>query len=256
MNKFIKIGIFIGIYLISMILIFGIKKDNNSIDNKERKYIIFDNYLILNYSDNKITQSNFDDNDYIKGKFYSYVNGNYIGNYYYRNINADIYLFDDENKSIKFDGNLVVNNYDKEMKIIDLKELPINSNDEIYATNVLNKYNLLSKYNKNVMNLKKYEIDLDNDSLNETLYLLNAKMNEQYLDLNTKFSFLYYEKNGKIKYIDKYLDNSYALNITNILDIDKNGNLEIVGTKSNSSYFCYQIYTVNKKGEVKKHLDC
>lgn len=263
LKKYIIITIIIVSYI--MIVICGYlltkksdnKKNNidNTIEEKKSKYLIFDNYLILNLNEKYIIEDSFDNKKYMNYKFYTFVNGIYFGEYYYRNIDSEVYLFKDNNESVKYKGALIANNYDKNMKIINLNNDKINENDLFYADKVLKENIDQNNYSMDNISLVKYRLDIDNDNEFENLYSLNEEENIDSIDLNTNFSFIYYIKNNKINYLIKNINDGYNTQIVSVLDFNLNGKIDVLYIKSKSKNHCYGINEISNN-KINKLYDC
>lgn len=258
MNKYIKIGIILGIYLLIMLIVFfnidRKGKDKNKDTKKityNKQYIIFDNYLLLEKNGDKYSELPFESGDYLKKKFYTFINDSYSGEYYYRNINSDIYLFDDENNSIDYTGEVMLNTFSKKMSTCKLSKKNLNSSDESIAIKVLKKYNIDDAFDINNSNFIKYECDIDNDGNLENIYILNGEIEF----LLPKFSMIFYTKNNVINPISVFNDGSYNQTIMKIADIDNDNKMEILTTKTNSSTYCYQLFNISKN-KVKRLMGC
>jgi hypothetical protein len=233
-------------------------EENNSNKNQNKKYIIFENYLVLEYENNKFVEETFDNKNIIEDKFFIYDNGNYLGNYYYRNFNSEISIYDDDSKPVNFSGTIIANNYDSNMKILNMETLTIDNNDIKLANTVLNDNNVKLNYDEKSSSIVKYNIDLDNNNKIGQLYVLSNMYSENRVDIG--YSFLYYVIDNKINIIEKDIVKNgygYMYNISSILDVNSDNKYDILlqKFKFGNGNFCYEIYTKNNE-EFKKLKDC
>lgn len=258
MNKYLKIGLFFAIYLVIMLVAFLIinnKKntnDNNNSNNVQKsQYIIFDNYLLIKKVGDTYSQISFENGNYLKEKFYVFENSKYIGQYYYRNMDSDTYLFNDNNESINYKGSLILNNYTDNMLICNLNKQNLTSNDSNYANLSLKKLNINEEFSINDFDLVKYNCDINDDSKLESIYVLNKKTEE----VVPEISIIFYIENNNINIISSYNDYTYNQSLVSVVDIDNDNNLEFITTKTNSSTYCFKISKV-VDDKIKILKDC
>ena len=233
MKKYIIIVGILLIYLVAVLFIFGEKKSSKSTkknDNKvDEKYILFNDDIVFQKKENNFITIN--NKKYLEKKYYTFSDGKYIGNYYYRYNDFKGYLYDDDYNPVNYDGKLVLNNYDKNMKICDLNEKEIDKKDIEITNKILKKYNI--NYDENNMSLIKYNCDINNDNNIDSIYSLST----EYRYGNDPISLVFMNVN------DKNIDLSSTTDavLLEILDIDGDDKLEIITTEIYNQRSCYRI---------------
>ncbi len=246
-----KVKIIIGciVLVIAIILRLVLYSDNSNENNDsfvETKYFFIDNYVAFSYKNNSIKYLSYEDEGILKNKFNVYSDGNYLGNYYVRKIPSGLKLVDDNNNFIDYNGYLIGSSYYDSIRvsniITDTNILGANS----IANGILKQENISATYDFETTNFIRYSVDINNDGLNEYIYLLSSKP----LTSDIEYSILFTYENNEYNVISKEINNSstgYQLTIVGLLDINNDNQLDIVVAKSKFSHDieCYEIYKSN-----------
>lgn len=244
------------IYLLIALFIFGSPKKKKS---DEADYILFANNQIWKYSNSEF----FDvlDNINIVGqkKFYIYDNGTYKGYFNLGLYESKIYLFDDDDNSYKYDGELMGFTDNNKHKVVNLLSQQLDDNDTLFIQKEFNKNNLEYQY-INLNNVNKYVADIDNDGENEIIYNISNMLDEEKQGKGYSLIFIndsdkIYELIKDIKSNQKSLLDGYGYYMNNIADLNGDGKLDFIIAKSEygSSNLCYMlIESVKNKYKITK----
>ena len=242
-----KVKILIGVIILIVAIIFRLFLDNKTPDIlSDKKYIIFDDYLTIIVFNDTVREVGTIPGELLKTKFNIFVNGKYFGKYYFRNVDSGIKLLDDNSSSIKYNGNIVANNFDSQMKISELEIENTSSADYDIANKILSDEGISTAFNGSNANYIKYKADFNGDGNYEYIYSLSNMLR----DVKEGYSFIFTYNNNKYNIIAKDIDvgrEGYELSISNILDINGDNMLDIVLAKSKygNSTECYEIYKSN-----------
>ncbi len=243
-NRF-EITIVIALFVITFIVYFGYQA-LDLLFNGNKFTFITNPFNIINCKKDKCTvDTNYD--KYLKDKYYVYTSDDIV-----------------KNASISYDES------NKELSVT-LKKEEIVSPNENY---LISKRKNITFYsiNKEEMteseiasiNLKGYDtviyaykvnVDIDNDGVVESLCYLKSYGNNGY------YSALAYKKGGYIEKIDEQKEpDSYSMmsyNITNIIDMGKDKNLEMIVTKVgyDAMDYCTIVYKL-EEGSYKALNEC
>ena len=255
-KKYIIVFIGLVFYLIIMFLIFG---DSKNKKNGKVNYILFANNQIWEYTNSEILNVPNVVEIIGKNKFNIYENGTYKGNFNLGLYESKMYLFDDNNNSYKYDGELMGFTDNNKHKVANLINQTLDENDTTIIKRVFNNNNLNYQY-INLNNVKKYIFDIDNDSKNEIIYNISNMFDEE--KEGKGYSLIFVNDNGKINELIKDIKSNeesllkgYGYYINNIADInnDKKSEFIIAKSKYGSSNLCYMlIESVKNKYKIAK----
>lgn len=242
-----KTGILIGVIILIVAIIFRLFLDSKTPDKlSNEKYIVFDDYLTITVFNDTVREVNVIPGDLLKTKFNVFVDDKFFGKYYLRNLDDGIKLLDDNSNSIKYNGNIVANNFDSQMKVSKLEIENTSSADYDIANKILSDEGISTNFNGSNANYIKYKADFNGDGNYEYIYSLSNMLR----DVKEGYSFIFTYNNNKYNIIAKDIDvgqEGYELSISNILDINSDDMLDIVLAKSKygNSTECYEIYKSN-----------
>lgn len=212
-KRVIIVIIVFAIYLAIIGSIFGF---NIVINNQN--FLIVNNSVIFEFKNNKWKY--VDNFKRVDGKKYNtYLDYENIGYAQLQYYNSEIYIYKD-NQPLNYDFHVLAYSGKRNVIPIEYSTSMLNSND--YS--IIGNYFEIS-YSENI---KGYKViyDLDNDGINETLYCVD------YIDDNKTISaILIYD--DKIIDVEKYIYTTdeidvYTASLYDIIDIKKDGNLEII----------------------------
>lgn len=228
-DKSIKIILSIlVVYLIIMLIIFlpGYLK------NRKEKLYLLTNFVKVKYENGK--WSNIDDiENYNLKKFDVYEDSQYIGNYkiiYSNKFN----IFDDDGKLIDYTGSIFASSGTLDLDVYDVSESIADQNDKEIVNKALSELNIISSNEYSFF--QKISLDVDNDSMEETIY----SVSNYYVDVNenTRYSIVFMYKNNKVIILDKYITDDEGIedgpifSILKLLDIKKDKKIELFYTKN------------------------
>ncbi|MBQ9853645.1 MAG: hypothetical protein IJO57_01260 [Bacilli bacterium] len=247
--------IFVAMYSLTMfLLLYG------HISNKtDEFYLLFEDQQIIYFSNNKwntmISKEFVNSN-----KFLVYENNKYIGKYDIR-FHKQLYLFDNNRESIKISGDFFATCGKNKVDVINFEISTIDSIDDKYLKKIIKKYDLKINNIDDLEINEKILLDFDNDGILEELYFISNmfKMEVE----KQGFSFVYYIDDNNINMIfetivqDGERLDSYSYGISNIIDYDHDGNLEIIITNGQYRPYtpCRSIYKL-KRGKYVAEKSC
>ena len=159
-----KVKILIGVIILVVAIILRLFLDNKTPDKlPNEKYIVFDNYLTITVFNDTVREVSAIPGDLLKTKFNIFVDGTYIGKYYLRNLDAGVKLLDDESNNIKYNGNLVANNFDSQIRVSNLEIERTSSADYDIANKILSDEGISTAFNGSNANYIKYKADFNGD---------------------------------------------------------------------------------------------
>lgn len=225
-KRYLKI--FIPLILLSLFFFLFYGLNLISKNKKTSLIIINDDAVFVKKEDrwfNIIDSS--DKEKYNWNKYYVYQNNEPIGKFYLVN-NGNWYLFDKDKSAVNYDGDLLA--FDEETKYTILKYSENSINDYTYVNKVLSENGL----NTNAIFSSSYYIDfdIDNDSINEQLYVITNKFPYEKANENS-FGFVFLVKNNRIYYLYKDTSKSKDLfegckpYVNSIFDLDEDNKYEV-----------------------------
>lgn len=248
-----KIKIIIGcvvliIAIILRLVLYSGSSSQNNEDFTETKYFFVDNYVAFSYKNNSIKYLSYDDEGILKNKFNVYSDGNYLGNYYVRKMPSGLKLVDDNNNFVDYSGYLIGSSYYDSTRVSNIITDTNILGASSIANNILKQENISTTYSVETTNFIRYSVDINNDGLNEYIYLLSSKP----LMSDIEYSILFTYENDEYNVISKEVNTSsagYQLTIVGLLDINNDSQLDMVIAKSKFGHDieCYEIYKSNNK---------
>jgi len=161
--------------------------------------------------------------------FNVYINNKSIGKY---NLvyNNKWYLFDDNRKAIKYDGNILAINGNVKYELIDFKEEDFDSDDEKLLTKILEGKSIDETSEPD--SASKIVLDLDGDNIQETIYTASNAFIEGY-SVKNRYSIIFTgDEQPEILY-EHYEDESKQFSmcvprLNTVIDIDKDSKYELI----------------------------
>lgn len=241
-KKYVVLIAIIVIYILVMILIFGIDRD--TITNNT--YIVIGENTRWKYVDDEWSKLEITDSVFNRNKFKVYKDQKYKGNYFIQNYDDTWYFFDDQNVSHDLYGQLFAYKSDRDIEVVSFTgEEP--SLMEIKS--LLNKYSIQINSFEDLSKAQKISMDFDKDGINEYIYSLSNYMSET--ASNNLFSIVVYVDNDKPYEIIKNLDDNvrYIYSVSNIIDVNEDKNYEIIIEHEkplNASMNCHSMHGLKK----------
>ena len=237
---FRKYKVYIIILLLLFIYFVVFSFLSGMVKEEDEKYanIVVDGIGIWEYKNrewNTILDSDFEESDSL---YKIYSSNEYIGDYIVKINNSKLYAFDSKYNSLQYDGSImgIESNYD--INVISFDYSSVNGNDEIILDNITDKYSSYQAY------AKKINIDIDNNEINDILYVID------YYNVDDKlFSEIYlYSNNIDLVPIIEYTGAYYNYyDVSYILDIDNDGICEVILSSDYYSNISYKIYKIKGK---------
>lgn len=189
-------------------------------------------------------------NNYIKKyqgeEFNFFLKSKFNGKIYYKYDGGSINLYDENNTLINFGPSMISIksklNYDNVKTASELDNVEKDSN----VVNILDRFSL----NKDQMvRIKKYELDLDNDGKNDYLYSIsNFYLGDEKAD--KRFSIIFSVINGDVNVVDKTIvdldkqNSTWSTSLNSVIDLDLDNNFELILVST--SYGQDDIYCMKK----------
>ena len=238
-KRYVTIFGILFIYLIVMVFI-AYKLD---ILNKKYANIIIDGVASWEYKErkwNNIYEYDYLDDDTL---YKVYSNNNYYGEYTLGVNNDTLYAFDSSYNSLQYTGSIMAytSNYDIDVLLFDY--VNIDDNDRLILNETIN-----NNYGYNLQG-KKILSDLDNDDINEILYIVNFYNNN-----NIVFSGIYvYDDDSLKEIVNNDSLSEFIYNVEYILDVDNDDNYEVVISLLYEGNITYNVYK-KSRGKYKLFL--
>ena len=241
MKKYIKWGVIAVLFIVVYILLAMVI--NNSGKKSSDNYLLIGNRLIWNEIDGKFYQKTKVTDDILNNKF-SLYNGNTkyeVGNLQYTDMQW--YFFDKDYKEIPTDDFKFAYSGDLNVSPIDYTVENYDSADDYYIKEVAKPSND-AQFQAFRGSLTKVTDDFDKDNVEETIYFMTSS-SLVVEDYEFK-SYMFIVKNGVVT--DKVISDEDPYNIESVLDIDNDGDIELVisyGIINNPTLnSCYQLYEI------------
>lgn len=199
---------------------------------KQEKYsttIIVGNSTIWNYSGKKWTH--ITNKSTIKKLdwqiFDVYIDNEKLGKYYLWN-DDQWYLFDKNKNAVNYTGKLLAYKSNYEINVLQYQEEEIT--DYSYINEVLTENDLPST--STFTTSKQAIFDIDNDGIDETLYVISNVFADDYYPENL-FAIAFMVKDGEIQYLYKNITSNTDYNVckpylNSIIDVNKDDKYEII----------------------------
>lgn len=241
-KKYIVLIAITVIYILIMILIFGIEKDT-IVDNT---YIVIGENTRWKYVDDEWSTLGINDSVFNRNKFKVYKDQLYKGSYFIQNYDDTWYFFDDQNISHDLYGQLFAYKSDRNIDVVSFNE---EEPSIVEIKSLLSKYNIHINSFDDLSKIQKISMDFDNDETNEYIYSLSNYMSQTVS--SNLFSIVIYVDNDKHYDIVKSLDDSvkYIYSVSNIIDTNEDKNYEIIIEHEkplNASMNCHSMYGLKK----------
>lgn len=251
-KKYIIIISILIIYLISMVFIFN--KDL-FINKKDKLYLMVSPDTRWIYE--KGNWNNIDDvTQYSMKEFNTFVNSEFYGKYSLV-YNDKFYLFDENKKSQKYQGDLIAYRGSLPIDIIKFEQQKVGVNDE-FIQKVINDNDLQNKFTE--VYTWFVRIDIDNDGEFESIYTIDNTFS---INQEKIFGIIFIVDDYKIKYLYKNIDDGeYPYKnckpyLKNIIDLNKDKNYEFIVSCENygNSGTCNNLFD-SKKNDYKILKSC
>ena len=187
-KKYIIIACILSLYVLVMILIFGVKKETIT----DNTYLVVGNNTRWQYKDKKWSNLEIQDEEFDERKFEVYKDQIYKGSYYLQNYSDTWYFFDENGKPHDLYGELFAYSSPEKINVVSFNiERP--TIDEI--NNILKKYNIMVNDISELTHYQKVSYNLDSDEELETIYSISNLVID---DESSTFSIVVFEDKGKI----------------------------------------------------------
>ena len=249
---YIALIICLILYLIIMFVVFkGDPKQKQK--EKIEEYVLFSNNQVWKYDGSKFLTVANNIEALTNQKFYIYEDGAYKGKYKLGTYENSLYLFDDDNNSINYNGELI-GFTDNNKHIV---SPTISQTIDIKDQEIIKQFfdnNHLEYQNINYENVQKYISDIDNDDKLETLYNISNMFDENKIGKGYSLIFIndddkIYELIKDIETNNKSFSEGYGYYVNNIVDLDNDKIMDFIVTKSKygSPDICYMLIQKQKK---------
>lgn len=249
-KKYIIIVSILVVYVIAMVLIFGLKKETITSDT----YLVIGDNTRWEYVDKEWSNLDIQDKEFDSREFEVYKDQIYQGKFYLQNYNDTWYFFDKNNKSYDLYGQLFA--YSSENKIDVIKfNLEEPSVEEI--NDLLEKYDIEVSSLAELSKYQKISYNFDNDEALETIYSISNLMIDDIEGVT--FSLVLYEDEKKTyEIINKTDDVEYVYDVSNIIDFNLDKKYEIIIEQQkpmDPTMNCHSMYKL-KKGKYELLKSC
>ncbi len=210
---------------------------------KDRNYITS---FIINGSNywrykNKRWEDLSSSNDIDWQKYDVYSKNRYINNYYVTITNNKSYFFDSQNDSYEVDSPYIAIKSDTNIRLLNYNEHELDNNDIRSIKRYLKKIKI--KYNGEYSIQKKYITDINNDNIEDNLYIVS---NELYTDDNL-FYIVFAKCNTRLITIDNQIkkDTFIHYDLAWVLNMEHNGFNNIILTEPKEYDTKYYLFSYN-----------
>ncbi|MDD3340781.1 MAG: hypothetical protein PHN72_01070 [Bacilli bacterium] len=233
-KKYVILFIILGIYLVILFLMFGLKEFRNK---------HFEAFLMVSPS----TRWQFTGGEWVDVKdpkaynnldFDVYNDNTFLGKF---NVvyNEKFYLFDQKKISQKYTGNMLAYRGNRDIDIIKYDEEQIDTEDTSIIQKVLNENEI--KYSAEKVSGTKTKLDVNNDGKQETIYVITNVFNNDVTQSDSIFGMSFIIEENHIDYLYKRIDiyenmikDMCRPTLHSIIDIDKDKKYEFI---MSCSYF-------------------
>lgn len=215
------------LYLFLYIFSTSIKKSDKK--GEEPIYIVINTKHQFAYQNGKVSNAVDWNQIYGTKKFYSYNDSTYLGQYKLMQYDTALYLFDDNQNSVEYDGELFTYSSPQKIETVNSNFVSLDNEIKLVLNELIQKNNLVMPAENNLAFLQKIPVDLDGNGDNEIIYAISSYPDVQSLQA---FSFLYYEDNGKLYELlsnsTLTTDNVNYYSITQAMDLDNDKKKELI----------------------------
>lgn len=239
--------IFLVVLLLYLGIVFFLFGDDYKRKTKQDdEYIYFSYDHLWKYDGIEFQDVSDKANIYGEKKFYTYENGNYKGKYNFGLYEDELYLFDDQNNNIDYNGELLSFSKQKHT-VYPLENQQLLPSDYDLIKDYFQKHRL-DYSSLNVENVVKYLLDIDQDNQLEEIYNISNMLDEEKKEKGYSLIFIHdrgkiYELIKEIRSNEKSLSDGYSYSINNIADLDNDKKADFIIAKSNygSPQICYLL---------------
>lgn len=226
----IEYGIVILLIVLYLVLyIFSNDFQTNQKKVKEPIYVVINAKHQFTYQNEKVVSSLDWNEIYGTKKFYSYSDGIYLGQYSLMKYETGLYLFDENNNSVDYNGTLFTYSSPQKIETVNTNFVSLDAEIRGVVSEVARENNLVMPSDEQLTSLQKINVDLDGNGDLETIYSASSfesKTNPQ------QFSFVYYKDDGKLNKIvfNSSNDNNemYYFSMTQAMDLDNDNQKELI----------------------------
>lgn len=189
-----------------------------------------------------------------------FLKSNYNGKVYYKYEGDSINLYDENNTLINFGPSMISIKSNLDYKNVKIASEVNNVEKDINVVNILERFSL----NKNQrVRIKKYEVDLDNDGKNDSLYSIsNFYLGDEKAD--KCFSIIFSVINDDINVIDKTIvdldkqNSTWSTSLNSVIDLDLDNNFELILVSTSygqDDVYCMKKYN-SSSNKFETLIDC
>lgn len=252
-KKMIVIVSILLIYLVIMIIVYGIDKVKNKFYHLDvlmspNTYLKYENGK---WKDEKETQTS------MLGKTYKiYQNSNYLYDGVLQYTDEKWYAFDNNDKPLSLPEDFFAYRGNVNINIAEYAVTDMEINEIFEAEEILKDNGIL--FNPSYTKTLKIMYDLNNDGMSDTIYIISNTLGIE--EQSLYFSIVYVKMNGNTRILVKDVSEDMysvpSVNLKQILDYNKDKKYELIIGKT---YFdqigtCYEIFKIEKNAyESVKH---
>lgn len=164
-----------------------------------------------------------------------YSSKSYIGEYTVKVTDSKLYAFDSQYNSLQYDSPIIAVKSNYNIPVMPIEYDTITDQDNSILSNAVNKF---SSYKNQV---KKITVDIDNDSSNEYLYIIDYYNNNEKI-----FSEIYLYREILIPIIESTGAYYNYYDVPYILDINNDNKHELIVSSNYYNNISYKIYKIEK----------
>lgn len=251
-KRYIILLIMLILYLV-VLFVFFYKEEDKETKNNVEDYILFANNNFWKYDGERFISVYNKTNVIGKKDFYIYEDGIYKDRYSLGMNENTLYMFDKDNNSIDYNGEILGFTDNKNHKVFPLNTQPINAIDISNLEKVFSTHKI-SIDHLNYDKVLKYELDIDADGDLERIYNVSNMFDEEKIGKGYSLIFLedsdkIYELISDVELNENSFSKGYAYYINNIADLDNDNEIDFIITRSSygSPDICYLLMQKVKK---------